>query len=240
MTRLAIIGYGKMGQRIEQLAEAAGVEVVAICRNAEELRAAEFPAGTVAIEFTEPSAVIGNIELLAARGVSVVVGTTGWEGQRAAVEAVAARHNIGLLHDSNFSRGVQLWWRIVARAAELLDGATEYDIAIHESHHREKKDAPSGTALTTGALLLDGITRKTALSLSGTPQPHELSVSALRCGTIAGTHRVIADSAADTIEIVHTARNRDGFAAGAIECALWLAGRRGVFNATDCFFANKP
>lgn len=178
----------------------------------------------VAIDFSTPAAVMsGNLERLCELGIDTVVGTTGWDEQRAELLAHARRSGIGLLHGANFSVGVNAFYRIAAAAARTLARCDGYDLAAFESHHRGKRDAPSGTALR----LLDEVR---AAGWTG-----EIDVTSQRTGHVPGTHELRWDSAADTVQIRHTARSRAGFARGALAAAHWIHGRSGVYDFAECW-----
>ena len=220
---LAIVGYGKMGRLIEQLAPEYGFTVALrldINNNAkfEGLTRDNFRDVRLAVEFSTPATAVENIERLARLGVSVVVGTTGWFGEldraRRAVEAAGT----GLVWSPNFSVGVQIFSQIVAEAARLMARQPDYGAWAWEIHHAAKKDAPSGTLLA----LVE------RMKQSGYARPIDSSSS--RAGSVPGTHEIGFDSAADTITLQHAARSRDGFARGALRAARWLSGRKGFFD----------
>jgi 4-hydroxy-tetrahydrodipicolinate reductase len=177
----------------------------------------------VAIEFSQPEAVVTNVEALARAGVNVVVGTTGWSDQRAKVERIVNDAGIGLIHGANFSLGMNLFFEIVAYSSRLVGMLPQYDAYLSEEHHRAKKDAPSGTALN----LLDVM--RPHLS---NPNP---SVACVRAGWIPGTHVIGFDSEADTIVLEHRARSRQGFAEGAVLAARWIAGKKGFYDFRQVF-----
>jgi len=179
---------------------------------------------------------VRNIEALAKRGLNVVVGTTGWYDQLPRVRDIVAKNKIGFFYTPNFSLGVQLFWKIVAQAAALMDGFEDYDVFGHEWHHAHKTDSPSGTAKRTAEIILQHLHRKKTLvtqTLMRAPRPEELHFTSTRGGDIPGTHRVTFDSPYDTIDITHTARSRAGFAAGAVRAAEWLKGKKGFFTMDD-------
>ena len=224
MSRLALVGYGRMGKLIEQLAPEHGFEV------AVRLDGASNPDGAgiteeafrqaggvdVAIDFSEAGAVAANVERLAALGVPVVVGTTGWLHDLPRVLEAVELRQAGLLHGANFSIGVQVFYRLAEAAARLLSGETSYEAWLYEIHHSKKKDAPSGT--------LKEIRR--VMEKAGWNRG--IDVSSNRAGAIPGTHQIGFDSEADTILLEHRARSRAGFAHGALRAARWMIGRRGV------------
>lgn len=245
---IALIGFGKMGQEIARLAQGKHAITVVVDHHTHEeiarlgathysnVETADFSGVDVAIEFSHPTSALAHIEQLAAQNVNTVVGTTGWYDQLPRVEKIIADAGTGLLWASNFSIGVHLFWKMIERAAQDMNRFEEYDVFGHEFHHRHKADAPSGTARTTADILLKNIDRKTKV-LTDTPDraiaPEELHFSSTRGGSIPGTHSVFFDSLADTIEITHTARNRSGFASGALRCAEWLNGKSGLFSIED-------
>lgn len=219
---LAIIGYGKMGQLIEQLAAEYNFAVKlklngASNQNFEGLTSENLSGIDVAVEFSTPSAAVENIERLARLGVNVAVGTTGWLHQLPHVQSVVHRSNTGLVWSPNYSIGIQMFFKIVSQASRLLAGQTEYGAWAWEIHHAAKKDAPSGTLL---ALVEE-------MKHAGYERP--IGVSATRAGTHPGTHEIGFDSLGDTITLRHTARSREAFARGALRAARWIVGKKGVF-----------
>jgi len=220
---LAIIGYGKMGRLIEQLAPEYGFGVklrldVDNNVNFEGLTAGNFRGVDVAAEFSTPATAPENIERLARLGVNVVVGTTGWFGEMERARAAVERHGTGLVWSPNFSVGVNMFMQIVAEAARCMARQPEYGAWAWEIHHAAKKDAPSGTTLA----LVE------RMKQSGYTRP--IDVGSNRAGTVPGTHEIGFDSAADTITLRHTARSREGFARGALRAARWLAGKKGFYD----------
>ena len=227
--RIALVGYGKMGKLIEQLAPEYGCEV---SLKLDEFNNADFAGLTrenfagipVAIEFSVPSATVGNVERLAALGVNVVVGTTGWMDEMDRVKAAVEKHGTGLVWSPNYSVGVNVFFRLVSEAAKLLSDQPEYGSWAWEIHHHTKKDAPSGTLLK----LVDEMKK------SG--YPRNIDVGSNRAGAHPGTHEIGFDSTADTITMRHTARSRDGFARGALKAAEWVAGKEGVHEFGEVLF----
>jgi 4-hydroxy-tetrahydrodipicolinate reductase len=216
MTRLALVGYGKMGRLVEQLAPEHGFEVVARLsghRADEAIGSAE-----VAIDFSTAAAVADNAAGLAALGIPLVIGTTGWQDDLERVRRAVEEHGTGLVHGANFSIGVQIFYRLAAEAGRLLAAEEDYGAWLYEIHHRHKKDAPSGT--------LREIRR--TLEEAGYALP--VDVASNRAGAVPGTHVLGFDSEADTITLQHTARSRTGFARGALRAARWVLGRRGFFE----------
>jgi len=225
---MALLGYGKMGKLIETIALRDGWEVgpkLDINDNAggSGITAASMNGVDVAIEFSQPDAVLSNVEAAARAGVHVVVGTTGWSDKRSRVERMVEESGIGLVYGANFSLGMNLFFEIVSHSARLIGMLPQYDAYMCEEHHRAKKDAPSGTALN----LLDLM------------RPHlsnpNLNIASVRAGSIPGTHVVGFDSEADTILLEHRARSRQGFAEGAVLAARWIAGRKGFYDFRQVF-----
>jgi len=223
--KVALFGHGTMGRVLEESARAAGHEIGVIITSANVGDAARLLLGhSVAVDFSTPAAVPAHVQAAAAAGVPLVEGTTGWQREEAGVRKVVEARGAALVYGANFSIGVNLFYRVVASAAQLFRGAG-YDPFIEEAHHARKRDAPSGTALTLQGMLSRGL----GLEDAGTTVP----IASTRAGHIAGTHRVGFDSVADQILLVHTARSRAGFAAGALLAARWIVGRRGMYAFAD-------
>jgi 4-hydroxy-tetrahydrodipicolinate reductase len=185
-------------------------------------------AADVAIEFSLASAVKANAALYAGAGLSAVVGTTGWKDDEAAVRAVVEASGIGFLRTSNFSIGAHIFLALVEEAARLVSTIDDYDVLLHEIHHNRKKDSPSGTALTAASRVLKNLPRKKRIvseRLDRQIEADELHVSSSRVGAVPGVHTLLLDSVFDSIEIVHTARSRGGFALGAVLAAEWISAR---------------
>jgi 4-hydroxy-tetrahydrodipicolinate reductase len=218
--RLLIVGRGRMGTLVESLAPSYGFEVSGIVASSRDQAAV--PADVdVAIDFTVPAAVPTTLPALAARGINAVVGTTGWQAHEAAMRAVVTEHGIGVVVASNFSLGMNLYQLVVEEAARRFAPHADFGAWIHELHHDQKKDAPSGTALTLRA----------SMERAGFPRP--IDVASTRAGFIPGTHTVGLDGPSETIELTHTVRDRAVFARGALVAARWVIGRRGWFGMRD-------
>jgi 4-hydroxy-tetrahydrodipicolinate reductase len=226
--KIALLGYGKMGKLVEAIAVRQGLEVdpkLDIKENAggSGITPASMAGVDVAIEFSQPEAVLSNIEAAARAKINLVVGTTGWSDQRSKVERIVKEAGIGMIYGSNFSLGMNLFFEIVAHSARIVGMIPQYDAYLAEEHHRAKKDAPSGTALS----LLDLM------------RPHlsnpNLNIASIRAGSIPGTHVVGFDSEADTIILEHRARSRQGFAEGAVLAARWIAGKKGLYDFRNVF-----
>ncbi len=227
--KIAIVGYGKMGRMIEALAAPRGVDVALKLdefnnANFEGITPEKFKGIAVAIEFSTPATVIGNIERISKLGVNTVIGTTGWHNQIDRVRGIVESSGTGAVWSPNFSIGVNVFFRVVNEAARLFAREPEYEAWAWEIHHSAKKDAPSGTLLK----LVDEMKR------AGYERP--IDVGSNRAGAIPGTHEIGFDSAADTITLRHTARSREGFALGAIKAAQWVAGKKGFYEFGQVLF----
>ncbi len=226
---LAIVGYGKMGRLVEQLAPDYGFTVALKLdefnnANFEGVTPENFRGIDAAIDFSIPSAAVENIERIAALGVNIVEGTTGWLDQMDRVKRAVEEGGIGLVWSPNYSVGVNVFFRLVSEAARLMKDEANYGAWGWEIHHSAKKDAPSGTLLK----LVEEM-RKAGYSLP-------VSVSSNRAGTIPGTHEIGFDSSADTLTLRHTARSREGFARGALKAGQWVVGKQGFFEFSEVLF----
>ncbi|MBI1805233.1 MAG: 4-hydroxy-tetrahydrodipicolinate reductase [Ignavibacteriae bacterium] len=234
---IALIGYGKMGHEVEQIAHERKIAIKHIFTpNDSAFTKHSLKDVDVCIDFTSPASTYKIIEAVANSGKNIVVGTTGWYNQLSEVVKIVKVKKIGLLYSANFSIGMNLFNNIVSTAAEYFNTLDDYDVAIHEIHHREKKDSPSGSALALGRIVLEQISRKKELLLEtshDTINARKLHVTSERVGHVAGTHQVLFDSEADSIELVHRAKNRRGFALGALLAAEWLKGKKGVYTMND-------
>jgi 4-hydroxy-tetrahydrodipicolinate reductase len=229
--KLAIVGYGKMGKFVEQLAPGHGFDVslkLDEFNNAEfaGITAQNFEGVDVAIEFSTPSTVVSNIERIAALGVNMVVGTTGWLDQLDHVRELVERHGVGLVWSPNFSIGVNVFSRLVTEAARLLANEEQYGAWAWEIHHSTKKDAPSGTLL------------KLVSDMRNAGYARAIDTGSNRAGAHPGTHEIGFDSAADTITLRHAARSREGLARGALKAAGWVVGKHGLYEFSDIVFGN--
>ena len=240
--KLALVGYGKMGREVEEAAKANNAEIVAIIdptepsATATEITAESLKDADVVVDFTTTEAVKDNVQKIAAAGKNMIVGTTGWYDNVDEIKAIVEQHDIGFLYSSNFSVGVNAFFKIVEAAAKVFNKLDMYDVFGYELYHNQKADSPSGTAKSMETLLLDNIQRKTKIAeekLDRKIEPDELHFASVRAGSIPGTHIAGFDSEADTIELKHTARNRKGFATGAVLTAQWLADKKGFFTMDD-------
>jgi len=233
--KIALLGYGKMGKTIEPLALQNGHEIVLKIdadnqpkRTLENVRKAD-----VAIEFTQPEAVVDNLKLCFEAGVPVVSGTTGWLERFAEIEEACKKAEGAFFYASNFSIGVNIFMAVSRHLAKLMNEQPQYDVAMNEIHHTEKLDAPSGTAITLAEGILEHLQRKTSWKNEATDSANVLPILSERIKNVPGTHLVTYSSDVDTIEIKHTAHSRQGFAQGALTAAEWLVGKKGVFGMTD-------
>ncbi|MGH8771920.1 MAG: 4-hydroxy-tetrahydrodipicolinate reductase [Burkholderiales bacterium] len=225
--RIALIGCGAMGQLVGKLAAEQGHEVGLTLRSGDAEREVEDLANAlrgcdVAIDFSVAAAVPKNVAICAAAGLSLAEGTTGWHSQIDEVRRIVTKYNASLIYGANFSVGVQVFYRMAARASELFRDLDSYDAFIEEAHHKRKRDAPSGTALQVKDIVQSGLGR-------------DVTIASTRAGYIPGTHRLGFDSPADQVLVSHAARSRAGFAAGALMAAGWIIGRRGIFEFSEMF-----
>ena len=225
--KLALIGMGRMGRALAELAPERGFDVVARLGHAQPITRESLHGAAVAIEFTAPDAAAANVLACAAAGCPVVAGTTGWYGELPRVRAEVERAGTALLHAPNFSVGVAIFDRVVAEAARLFASVPGFDAHLVETHHRAKKDAPSGTATSLA---------RTAEAASGKP----LAITSVRVGSVPGTHELVFDAPFEQVRLVHEARDRRVFAEGALAAARWLVGRRGVFTMHDVLATSAP
>ena len=217
--KLGLFGYGKMGQMVEQAATRAGLEIACVIDPVTGSRG-NLSDADVCVDFSEPDAVMANIKTSAEAGIAVVVGTTGWYDHLDEARRIVETGGIGLVYGSNFSVGVSLMFKLAARASEMFKRFELHDPFIEEAHHKFKKDAPSGTALSLKRIVEETYGR-------------EVPTSSTRAGYFPGKHTLGFDSEADTLEIVHTARTRAGFADGALIAARWIVGRKGFYEFSE-------
>jgi len=231
--KIALVGYGKMGHMIEKFVKELGHECVATVdiasKDATNLVSVGDYEGVASavknsgaegvIEFSHPTAVMGNLKALIPLGLPIVVGTTGWAKNESEIEELLAKTNGIAMRSSNFSIGVNTFYKIVEEAAKLFAEYSEYDVAVWEAHHNQKADSPSGTALEVARRVMLGNKNKTEMvtdAFHERPKANELHVSSTRVGSVPGTHTVFFDSPADSIELTHRARSREGFARGSV------------------------
>lgn len=229
--RLALIGYGKMGRMVEEAARVKGYDIVSIIDPGEyhnQIEEKTVANADVCIDFTNPKSAVDNILRLIALKKPVVVGTTGWEGDLPRVKKLVNESGASLFYAPNFSIGVNLFIKILQEAAKKIVPTGLYDVAGIEEHHNKKHDAPSGTAKSIARAISDAVDGSI-----------EVPFSSVRCGFIPGTHTVLFDSPSDTITLAHSARDRAGFASGAIAAAEWLKGKTGFYTMDDMLFSGE-
>ena len=218
---LLVVGHGRMGRLVEQIAPEYGFDVASIIDRRASGQPDDWPKADVAIDFSIGEAVPVNLPQLASRGIDVVIGATGWQSHEPELRRRVNDAGIGVVAAPNFAIGVNLFVALAERAAELWKAEPSFGAWLHELHHRAKRDAPSGTALALEA------------AMRGRGYDHPIDVSSTRAGQIPGTHTIGFDAAAETITLTHTARDRSVFARGALQAATWLTGRRGWFTMRD-------
>jgi len=232
MPNLAIVGYGKMGKLVEQLAPEYGFTVTLKLDEFNNVKlsgvtAANFRDVDVAVDFSIPSAVYENVEAIAALKVNLVIGTTGWLEHMEPIQRLVRQNGIGLVWSPNFSIGVNVFFRLVSEAASLLSAQPEYGAWAWEIHHSTKKDAPSGTLL------------KLVEEMKKAGYARAVDVGSNRAGAVPGVHEIGFDSSADTITLRHTARSREGFARGALQAAKWVIGKKGFHDFSEVIFRGE-
>ena len=247
--KIALIGYGKMGKTIEQIALGRGHQIVSVVdiNNPEEIRSDNFKSADVAIEFTTPATAFDNYMQCFAAGVPVVSGTTGWLDKIGQVKEMCEKEGKTFFYASNFSIGVNIFFALNKYLAKIMNRLPAYDVTMSETHHIHKLDAPSGTAITLAESILDNLDRKERWvkgtlqapdgTISGSTDcaANELPVSSIREGEVPGIHSIRYDSEADSITNTHDAKNRRGFALGAVLAAEYTAGKQGFLGMSDLF-----
>src|SRR3954468_9285193 len=233
--KIALIGYGKMGKAIEDVAIQKGHDIVLriSSQNTEELTIQNLKKADVAIEFTNSHSAINNIKKSIDAGVPIVSGSTGWLQQWNEIKDYCDSKNGALLYASNFSIGVNLFFELNTYLAKLVADYPEYDVMLEEIHHTQKKDAPSGTAITLAEQIMQQITSKKRWVNEESNNKEELSIISKRIDPAPGTHTIKYISAIDDIEITHTAHNRQGFASGAVLAAEFLQNKKGIYSMKD-------
>jgi 4-hydroxy-tetrahydrodipicolinate reductase len=230
--KILLVGYGKMGKAIEAIALERGHVIAGKVDNQEELLRFHGTAD-VAIEFSQPDAVINNLKYCFEKRIPVVCGTTGWLDQKNEIEALCKQKQASFFYASNYSLGVNLFFKLNEYLAKLMNGRNGYEVSIDETHHTQKKDAPSGTAITIADGIIKNYPTKKGWALSQTHNPDELLIRSFRVDPAPGTHSVHYKSVVDDISIQHTAHSRQGFALGAVVVAEWLAGKTGIYSMDD-------
>lgn len=222
--KIALIGYGKMGKLIHELANEKGFSIVATIDSNTSLHCPAIKQSIgladVCIDFSTPHTVLDNVKTLSSMKKNIVMGTTGWDHNLKEIKQIVAESNTGFLYSPNFSIGVALYLKMIEKTAEIMSSVSQYKVSGIEVHHSKKLDAPSGTA-------------KAIASKLDPYQSHPIDFSSVREDDIPGTHTVLYDSPVDSITLTHTAHNREGFAQGALMAALWLQDKKGIFTLDD-------
>ncbi len=233
--KIALIGYGKMGKAIEEIAIAKGHEIVLKIDmdNQDELTAENLSKADVAIEFTGPHSAVDNLKKLFDAGIPVVSGSTGWLEKWEEVKTYCESKNCGFIYASNYSIGVNLFFELNTYLAKLMSNHSNYDVSLEEIHHTQKKDAPSGTAITLAEQVLQHITSKRKWVNEECSNKEDLVITSKRIDPAPGTHSIKYHSTVDDIEIIHTAHSRKGFASGAVAAAEFIAGKKGIYTMKD-------
>jgi 4-hydroxy-tetrahydrodipicolinate reductase len=233
--KIALIGYGKMGKAIEKIAAGNGDEIVLKIASANKdiFTVDNLKEADAAIEFTNPHSAVENIKKCMDAGVPVVCGTTGWLNQLDEIKSYCNKKNGAFIHASNFSIGVNLFFALNKYLASLMSDHKEYAVSIKETHHTQKKDAPSGTAISLAEQLLQSIKTKKGWVNAKTNDAAQLEIISERIGDVPGIHSIKYDSPTDFIEITHSAYNRKGFAGGALLAAKFIIGKHGIFSMQD-------
>jgi 4-hydroxy-tetrahydrodipicolinate reductase len=232
--KITLIGYGKMGKTIEQIATQRGHQISHIIdvSNAQDLQNIKKGDTDVVIEFTQPESAFENVKYCVENQIPIVCGTTGWLEKRPVIEQICQEKKSAFFYASNYSIGVNIFFKINQILAKMMNPYSQYEVSIEEIHHTEKKDAPSGTAITLAEGIMENLERKKGWKLAeGTLD--QIMITALREPNVAGTHTVIYQSEIDTIEIKHTAHSRQGFALGAVLAAEWLKDKQGIFGMNN-------
>ncbi len=236
--RIALVGNGSMGKEISRIAGEQGIHITHVFDEQTPLNPSSPSDFDVVIDFSTPHAVLSTIQSACELRKNVVIGTTGWLEHLPVIKQLVEKHSIGVIYGSNYSIGMQMFFRIVRQAARLVNSSQEYDIFMQEIHHKRKLDSPSGTALSLGDIIVAEVDRKSTLytdTSHGKISPEVLHISSVRGGEVTGTHSVYVDSVADTIELTHRAKNRSGFASGALVAAEWIWKKQGLFDFADQF-----
>lgn len=238
--KIALIGFGRMGHAIKKIALERKHSIITIDplspdADFKEISEASLKDIDVCIDFTTPTTAIENAKRVNALKKPLVIGTTGWYDKMNEMKAITK--DIALLWSSNFSLGMNVFYKIIESSSKIFDNLTDFDVAVLEEHHNQKKDAPGGSAKTIGGIIIKNIKRKKKIVgeafTERKPQEDELHVASLRCGKMPGTHTVFFDSQIETIELTHRARNLDGFALGAVMGAEFIKGKKGFFGIED-------
>jgi 4-hydroxy-tetrahydrodipicolinate reductase len=237
-----ILGYGKMGREVEAVlvqkkhTVAARIDSFIADADAKTLTQELAAKADVVIEFALAKDIETRVSFYADYAIPAVIGTTGWNDRLDKIKTMVEKSSIGVVYGSNFSVGANIFFKLISEATKIINKFPEYDVLAYEIHHKQKKDSPSGTAQTIGSLILEEHKKKRSIvtdKLDRAIQDHEMHFASVRGGYVPGIHTVLFDSAADTIELTHSARNRSGLALGAVLAAEWITGKKGFFAFPD-------
>jgi 4-hydroxy-tetrahydrodipicolinate reductase len=233
--KIALIGYGKMGKEIEQIALSRNhtLPLIIDLNNINDFTAENLKKVDVAIEFSKPETSVQNIRKCFEAGTPIVCGTTGWLDKYDEIVKECIDNNQTFFYASNYSLGVNIFFKLNTFLAKIMNNFPEYEIVMEEVHHTQKLDAPSGTAISLANDILNEVDRKSSWQLDGQDSPEKLRINAIRRDTVPGIHTIKYDSEVDFIEMTHSAKSRKGFALGAVIAAEFIAGKKGVFNMND-------
>lgn len=233
--RIALIGYGKMGKAIEEVAIQRGHEIVIKIDqpNLHEFTKENMVQADIAIEFTSPKTAYDNVKICIEFGVPIVCGSTGWAERLDEMKKICAGNNGSFIYSSNYSVGVNIFFEVNKKLAALMAPLADYEVILEETHHTQKKDAPSGTAITLAEQILEQVKRKKQWVNELSDHPEDLEIISQRVDPATGTHSVKYSSVIDNIEIIHTAHNRKGFATGAVLAAEFIKGKKGFFTMKE-------
>lgn len=236
MIKLALVGYGKMGKMIESLINPNDFELAGKYDVINPPQTHLKDKADVAIEFTTPATVIENIEFLSSKGINIVCGTTGWYNKADEVRSIIEKNNTGFVYASNFSVGVNIFFQITKYASALVEKFKQYDVSVEETHHTQKLDKPSGTAIRISEYILENFKMKNKITNDKTGlSENELNIISKRIENVVGNHKVIFESDADSIILEHNAKSRRGFAEGALLAAKFIHNKKGFYKFEDIF-----
>ncbi len=239
--KIALIGYGSTGKAVHEATKFhSAIEITCIHASKNPISENEVVEADVIVDFSIPNAVLHNVKTAAFHKKSIVIGTTGWHNELQTVKNIVNEAQIGCIYGSNFSIGANLIFEITRFAAKIIEKANGYDVGILETHHRNKIDSPSGTAIKIAKIIMKEMAAKTEIN-SGNPEDrikkNELQISSSRIGSVYGQHQTVFDCEYDTITISHTAKSRLGFASGALKAAEWIRNKRGMFDFSENFMS---
>jgi 4-hydroxy-tetrahydrodipicolinate reductase len=234
--KIALIGYGNMGKELEKIAKNQNITITDIFEINNKIKADEKYDFDVAIDFSSGDSILENVKILAGHKKNIIIGVTNWQKDKYRIFDIINNSGIGMVYGANYSIGMNIFFKLVRLSAQLMNKIEGYDIMIHEIHHSKKKDSPSGTAITLAEIIVQEFDKKKQILKGETQEriePDMLQISSTRGGEVFGTHTVYIDSLADTLELKHIAKNRIGFAEGALFAAQWIFNKSGIYNFND-------